>query len=108
MGAKHVIIKLGPNGAMLVSPLGLAQLPPVLVEDIYDTTGAGDTFGGAFVGCLANCRKWNNIKAVKNAMAAGMVMASFNIESFSVGGISDLTKAKINSRMNNYIQSLKI
>ncbi|MGB2578555.1 sugar/nucleoside kinase (ribokinase family) [Elusimicrobium simillimum] len=105
MGAKHVIIKLGPNGAMLVSPLGLAQLPPVLVEDIYDTTGAGDTFGGAFTGFLANKKNWNNLTAIKSAMAVGTVMASFAIESFSIDRLAHLKQGEINKRLTSYIKA---
>ncbi|ACC97744.1 Ribokinase family [Elusimicrobium minutum Pei191] len=107
LGAKHVIIKLGPNGAMFISPLGMAQLPPFLVENIYDTTGAGDTFGGAFTGYLASLPKWNTLYAIKNAMAVGGVMASFGIESFSINKLLELSQTKINSRLNKYKNGLR-
>jgi len=106
MGARHVIIKLGPNGSMLVSPLGICQMPPVLVENIYDTTGAGDVFGGALAGYLANQKNWRTLKNLKTAMAYGTVMASFNIESFSVRRISSLTKQQIAARLEQYKQSI--
>ncbi|GHT38917.1 adenosine kinase [Bacteroidia bacterium] len=106
MGAGHVIIKLGPNGSMLVSPLGLCQMPPALVENIYDTTGAGDTFGGALSGYLANQKNWETLKNLKTAMACGTVMASFNIESFSVDRLSSLTKRQINARLKQYVKSI--
>jgi len=106
MGAGHVIIKLGPNGSMLVSPLGLCQMPPVLIENIYDTTGAGDTFGGALAGYLANQKNWRTLKNIKTAMAYGTVMASFDIESFSVDSLSSLTLRRIAARLEQYKKSV--
>ncbi|MDR0291610.1 MAG: PfkB family carbohydrate kinase [Elusimicrobium sp.] len=106
MGAGHIIIKLGPNGSMLVSPLGICQMPPVLVENIYDTTGAGDAFGGALAGYLANQKNWRTLKNLKTAMAYGTVMASFNIESFSVSRINSLTKRQLAARLAQYRKSV--
>ena len=101
-GAGHVIIKLGPNGAMLVSPLGVCQMPPYLIENIYDTTGAGDAFGGALAGYLANQKNRLTLENLKTAMAYGVVTASFNIESFSVRRLSSLTKKIIDARLGEY------
>ncbi|WP_424245780.1 sugar/nucleoside kinase (ribokinase family) [Elusimicrobium posterum] len=103
MGAGHIIIKLGPNGAMLVSPLGIIQVPPFLIEDIQDTTGAGDTFGGAFTGFLAGQSSINNLTLIKRAMLYGNVMASFNIESFSVQRLASLNKKEIAARAKQYL-----
>ncbi len=102
MGPKHVVIKLGPNGVMFVSPLGLLQLPPYLTENIKDTTGAGDTFGGSFVGYLSKQKDWQDIKNIKEALVIANVMASFNIESFSVNRLSSLSALQINERVKAY------
>lgn len=107
MGAKHVIIKLGPNGSMLVSKLGIVQFPPYVLEGVYDTTGAGDTFGGSATGYLASLRKWDTLSAIKRAMMIGNVMASFTIESFSVKRLASARPAEIKTRLKNYTSMLR-
>ena len=107
LGAKHVIIKLGPNGSMLVSKLGIVQFPPYILEHVYDTTGAGDTFGGGATGYLASLRKWDSLSAIKRAMMIGNVMASFTIESFSVKRLTDVKKGEIEKRLKEYTSMLK-
>lgn len=107
MGPGHVVIKLGPNGVMLVSPLGLLQLPPRLVEEIKDTTGAGDTFGGAFTGFLSGLSKWETLPNIKKALLMGTVLASFNIESFSAARLAELSKREIDKRAKDYCLNLK-
>ncbi len=106
-GVKYVVIKLGSNGAMLVSKKGIAQLPPYILEHVHDTTGAGDTFGGGFTGYLASLDKWHNLNAIKRAMMIGNVMASFTIESFSVDRLAHLTRRDINKRLKEYTSMLR-
>ena len=106
-GVKYVIIKLGSNGSMLVSKKGIAQLPPYLLEQVHDTTGAGDTFGGGFTGYLASLPRWDNLLAIKRAMMIGNVMASFTIESFSVKRLAGLTQKDIDKRLKEYTSMLK-
>ena len=107
LGAKHVIIKLGPNGSMLVSKLGIVQFPPYVLEGVYDTTGAGDTFGGGATGYLASLKKWDTLLAIKRAMMIGNVMASFTIESFSVKRLAGIKKGEIEKRLKNYTSMLR-
>ncbi|MBR3632326.1 MAG: bifunctional hydroxymethylpyrimidine kinase/phosphomethylpyrimidine kinase [Elusimicrobiaceae bacterium] len=107
MGAKHVIIKLGPNGSMLVSKLGIVQFPPYVLEGVHDTTGAGDTFGGGATGYLASLRKWDSLSAIKRAMMIGNVMASFTIESFSVKRLASARQNEIEKRLKNYTSMLR-
>ena len=107
-GVKYVVIKLGSNGAMLVSNKGLVQLPPFVLEHVHDTTGAGDTFGGGFTGYLASLEDWNNLTAIKRAMMIGNVMASFTIESFSVDRLANLSKQDVDQRLEEYVSMLKI
>ncbi len=106
-GVKYVVIKLGSNGAMLVSQKGLVQLPPFVLEHVHDTTGAGDTFGGGFTGYLASLDDWNNLTAIKRAMMIGNVMASFTIESFSVDRLANLTREDIDARLKEYTSMLQ-
>ncbi len=106
-GVKYVIIKLGSNGSMLVSRKAVAQLPPYILENVHDTTGAGDTFGGGFTGYLASVKNWDNPLEIKRAMMIGNVMASFTIESFSVERLASLTKKDIDKRLKEYVKMLK-
>ncbi len=107
LGAEHVIIKLGPNGSMLVSKLGIVQFPPYILEHVYDTTGAGDTFGGGATGYLASLRKWDTLSAIKRAMMIGNVMASFTIESFSVKRLANIKEGEIEKRLKEYTSMLR-
>ncbi len=107
MGPKIVVIKLGPNGALLVTKDALFQVPPFLVEDPIDTTGAGDTFGGGFVGYLASVKNWNNIKQIKKALAYGTVLASFAIESFSIKKLAQVTPEDLKKRLKLYCEACK-
>lgn len=107
LGAEHVIIKLGPNGSMLVSKLGIVQFPPYILEHVYDTTGAGDTFGGGATGYLASLRKWDTLSAIKRAMMIGNVMASFAIESFSVKRLANIKEGEIEKRLKDYTSMLR-
>lgn len=108
MGPKIAVIKLGPHGALLVSKDCLCQIPPYLVEYPKDTTGAGDSFGGGFVGYLASVKNWHSLKNIKRALAMGSVMASFAIESFSVSKLASVNKADIDKRLKEYLNASKI
>lgn len=108
MGPQIAVIKLGPHGALLVSKDCLCQIPPYLVEYPKDTTGAGDSFGGGFVGYLASVKNWHSLKNIKRALAMGTVMASFAIESFSVSKLASVDKTKIDKRLKEYLNASKI
>lgn len=99
MGPKIIVIKRGEFGAMLFKNNELFFVPSYPLEKITDTTGAGDTFAGAFISYISSA---NNIelKTLKNAMFYATVMASFNIESFSITKLSNLTKKEISARLN--------
>ncbi len=107
-GPRFAVIKLGPNGALLVSREILCQVPPVLIEEPLDTTGAGDTFGGGFMGYLSSVKDWDNIKHIKKAMAVGTVMASFAIESFSIKKLACLGPQDIDKRLRAYLETTKV
>lgn len=108
MGPQIAVIKLGPNGALLVSKDCLCQIPPYLVEYPKDTTGAGDSFGGGFVGYLASVKNWQDLKHIKRALAMGSVVASFAIESFSVSKLASVNREIINKRLKEYLNASKI
>ena len=107
MGPKVVVIKLGPNGALLLTKDAMFQVPPFLIEEPVDTTGAGDSFGGGFVGYLASVKNWNNIKHIKKALAYGTVLASFAIESFSIKKLARVSPRDIEKRFEIYTKSCR-
>jgi len=97
MGPKTLIIKKGEHGAILIHNNAYFNCPAIPVEDLFDPTGAGDTFAGGFMGYLAMTDKVN-LDTLKRAMIMGTVMASFLVEDFSVNRIKDLSKAEIQAR----------
>ncbi len=97
MGPKTLIIKRGEYGALLFEGDSLFSAPGLPLEDIYDPTGAGDTFAGGFMGYLAST---NNLAhdSLRRAVIFGSVMASFNVESFSFDRLERLTYPEIEAR----------
>lgn len=97
MGPKTLIIKKGEHGAILIHNNAYFNCPAIPVENLFDPTGAGDTFAGGFMGYLAMTDKVN-LDTLKRAMIMGTVMASFLVEDFSVNRIKDLSKSEIQAR----------
>jgi sugar/nucleoside kinase (ribokinase family) len=98
MGPKAVIIKKGEHGALLFTDSTVFSAPAYPIEDVYDPTGAGDAFAGGFIGYLARTGDLSTIH-LKKAVIYGNVMASFCIQRFSVEGLSNLTDALIQQRV---------
>ncbi|GAB1401621.1 PfkB family carbohydrate kinase [Elusimicrobiota bacterium] len=98
MGPKIIVIKRGEFGAMLFKNNEIFFVPSYPLEKITDTTGAGDTFAGSFISYIASAED-AGLKTLKNAMFYATVMASFNIESFSINRLSNLNKKEISSRL---------
>jgi sugar/nucleoside kinase (ribokinase family) len=97
MGPSRVIVKLGEYGVMLVGEGGIYRLPAFPVEDVRDPTGAGDTFAGGFVGHLAQHGDLS-FEGMHRALLAGTVMASFNVEAFSMDRLREIDRAAIDRR----------
>ena len=102
-----VVIKKGEHGALLVHPEGLANLPAYPTADVVDPTGAGDTFGGGFMGHLAATGD-TSFTNLKHAMAVGTVTASFTLETFSLDRLNRLSQHDIQNRLNQYIEMLTV
>lgn len=85
-GTKKVVIKKGEDGVLFVSQKSFFASPAYLVEDVYDPTGAGDTFAGGFLGYLSNAAKLNDA-AIKKALVYGTIMASFTVESYNISSL---------------------
>jgi sugar/nucleoside kinase (ribokinase family) len=97
MGPKTIIIKRGESGALLFHEHGVFAAPAYPLEQVVDPTGAGDTFGGGFMGYLAKARDLGP-QSVRRAMFYGSVMASFLVEDFSLDRLRDLSDGEIEGR----------
>ncbi len=100
-GPDTLIIKRGEYGALLFTDSSIFSAPAYPLEDIFDPTGAGDTFAGGFVGYLANI---NNLEQryFSQAVVFGSVMASFNVEDFSLNRMKNLTYTDIENRYRKF------
>lgn len=101
MGPKMLIIKKGEHGAMLVTKDMLFSVPAFPLEQVFDPTGAGDTFAGGFMGWLAKTKDISPAN-LKLAIVYGSVMASLAVEKFSLDGIRDLSKERIMKRFEEF------
>jgi len=101
MGPEYLIIKEGEHGALLFGEQSVFSAPAYPLENIFDPTGAGDTFAGGFIGYLHSNRelKFENLK---RAVIYGSTMASFTVEKFSTKGLENLTKLQIHSRFHEF------
>lgn len=101
MGPKTLIIKKGEHGALLFQGDKLFFCPALVLEQVFDPTGAGDTFVGGFIGYLA---KTDDIsfENMKRAIVHGSAMASFCVEKFGTERIIDLSNEELTSRINEF------
>lgn len=107
MGPKTVVIKKGEHGAMLFQGNQIFYTPAIPLEEVFDPTGAGDTFAGGFIGHLA---KTDDIsfENMKRAVIHGSAMASFCVGKFGVEGILDLEPAKLQERIQQFVDLVKV
>ena len=101
-GPSNVVIKKGEHGALLFGKEGIFSAPGFPMEDITDPTGAGDTFAGGFMGHLAREKK-TDWKTLRQAVIYGSVMASFNVEDFSLDRMRTLTDKEIAYRYRQFV-----
>jgi sugar/nucleoside kinase (ribokinase family) len=101
MGPHTVIIKKGEHGALLLTEHIVFSAPAYPMENIFDPTGAGDTFAGGFVGWLARTDDLSE-ENLKRAVIYGSTLASFCVEKFSVDGLRDLTYLQIQDRFRQF------
>jgi len=101
MGPKTLIIKRGEYGALMFSEDGIFAAPAYPLESVFDPTGAGDTFAGGFVGYLANVKNLDS-RSMRQAIVFGSVMASFNVEDFSLNRMRSLDYSEIEARYREF------
>jgi sugar/nucleoside kinase (ribokinase family) len=97
LGPTCIIAKRGEYGVLMVSKDGIFLCPAFPLEDVFDPTGAGDTFAGGFMGYLANMGD-TSLETIKQAIIMGSLMASFNVEDFSINRIKALNYDEIKER----------
>jgi sugar/nucleoside kinase (ribokinase family) len=102
MGPKTVIIKKGEHGALLFHEENMFFAPALPLEDVFDPTGAGDTFAGGFVGYIAATDNFS-FENMKRAIIAGSALASFCVEKFGTQRLLELTKEELNARVKQFV-----
>jgi len=102
MGPNTLIIKKGEHGALLFGGNDEIFFCPALpLEDVFDPTGAGDTFAGGFVGYLASVGR-TDFEAMKMAIVYGSAMASFCVEQFGTKKLASITREELNGRLAQF------
>jgi sugar/nucleoside kinase (ribokinase family) len=97
MGPRTLIIKKGEHGVLMFSDEGSFAAPAYPLEDVFDPTGAGDTFAGGVVGYLASTGGMGE-EALRRAVIMGSTLASFTVEAFSLDRLLRLTRPEIDER----------
>jgi sugar/nucleoside kinase (ribokinase family) len=101
MGPKTLIVKRGEYGVLMFHGNSIFAAPAFPLEDVYDPTGAGDTFAGGFIGALAQSGEINE-RTFRRGIIFGSVMASYNVERFGVERVSDLKRSEIEERFKQF------
>lgn len=101
MGPKTLVVKKGEHGALLISRETFFAAPAYPTESVFDPTGAGDSFAGGFVGRLAQTGDLSE-DGLRRAVVYGSVIASFNVERFSVDRLKDLSQEEIRERFRAF------
>jgi sugar/nucleoside kinase (ribokinase family) len=101
LGPEIVIIKKGEHGALLLTDQTVFSAPAYPMENIFDPTGAGDSFAGGFIGWLARTDDTTE-ENLKRAVIYGSTLASFCVERFGVDGIADLAYLQIQDRFREF------
>lgn len=103
MGPEYLIIKKGEHGALLFHGSKVFYAPALPLEDVFDPTGAGDTFAGGFIGHLAKTKDIS-FDNMKTAIIVGSAMASFCVEKFGTERLREITKEDIDARLKEFVQ----
>jgi sugar/nucleoside kinase (ribokinase family) len=103
MGPKFLIIKKGEHGALLFHGENVFFAPALPLEEVFDPTGAGDTFAGGFIGHIARTGdiSYNNMKS---GIIVGSAMASFCVEKFGTQRLREITRVDIDERVQEFVQ----
>lgn len=106
MGPETLIIKKGENGALLFKDDRIFFAPALPLAEVFDPTGAGDTFAGGFMGYIARSEDLS-FEGMKRAVIFGSTMASFCVEKFSTERLKDLDDQQISDRFNEFVELVR-
>lgn len=102
MGPKYLIIKKGEHGALLFNEQQVFFAPALPLDEVFDPTGAGDSFAGGFIGYLAETKDIS-FDNMKRAVIFGSAMASFSVEKFGTERIQNLSQEEVDERVQQFI-----
>ena len=102
MGPRYLVIKKGEHGALLFDKNNVFSAPALPLAEVYDPTGAGDTFAGGFAGYIAQTDD-TSFENMKRAIIHGSAMASFCVEKFSNERLKALTDEELNARLEKFV-----
>lgn len=109
LGARYVVIKKGEHGVMFFSKDTCFALPAYPVKNVLDPTGAGDSFGGGFLGCISKVDSDGYLDStIRNALVYGTIIASFTVEDFSLNRLITLKEHEIKKRIEEFRKILEI
>jgi len=103
MGPKYLIIKKGEHGALLFHENKVFHAAALPLEEVFDPTGAGDTFAGGFIGHIARTKDIS-FDNMKTAIIVGSAMASYCVEKFGTTRLREINAADIHARINEFVQ----
>ncbi len=113
-GLKFAVVKKGEHGCILVHRDGISALPAYPAEKVVDPTGAGDTFAGGMMGSIAAAGRQRRLAnpwafdVIQRGLAHGTVVASFNIESFTLDRLTKLKKAELDKRYREFSKMVRV
>jgi sugar/nucleoside kinase (ribokinase family) len=102
MGPKYLIIKKGEHGALLFHGEKVFFAPALPLEDVFDPTGAGDTFAGGFMGYLSATDD-TSFDNMKRAIIAGSALASFCVEKFGTERLMEISSTDLHQRIQRFV-----
>ncbi len=103
MGPKYLIIKKGEHGALLFHEDKVFFAPALPLEDVFDPTGAGDTFAGGFMGYIASTDD-HSFENMKRAIIAGSALASYCVEKFGTEQLQAISREDVDRRIEKFVQ----
>lgn len=107
LGPKHVIIKKGEHGALLFSDNMIFYAPALPLEDVFDPTGAGDSFAGGFMGYLSQFEDIN-FELMKRAVIYGSALASYCVEKFGTERLMEISNQELESRVQEFYNLIEL
>jgi sugar/nucleoside kinase (ribokinase family) len=102
MGPKYLIIKKGEHGALLFHEEQIFAAPALPLEEVFDPTGAGDTFAGGFMGYIASTNDIS-FENMKRAIIAGSALASFCVEKFGTEKLTNISQSDMENRIQQFV-----